>query len=424
MKKKLTLTLLALLIIALIACQKQPTGAEVQGSDSQSADDTVIEKPADTDTPAQTEDKQPYNFTTDPLLYEAVPETEYGLSEKAEHKPCAFELEGTFRSSTGTALNLIVKWKAVRNEGEDFATLTFDTAIEHRDIYCQSFIGSFLVNGEEFFFMSPSYEYNSIALTREWLCPISVQIPCGYGEEKLIDIAACWGFEGKYDGRSFKGLGFEAKLPIGEKYAALKENVSYEMKNILQRPALPEGCEITSLAILLNHLGFDVTHTYLADNYLEQGKVGEVSFYEMNVGNPREEGKSWGCYSPVIVKTANKYLADMVSYYRAYNYTGYDINEVYYQLSMGHPAIVWITMDFAEPYLKSPWTVEGEKLWWKYPLHCVVLSGYDMENQTVTLTDPLKSSPVTIDMKTFELRWRQMESQAVVLKMSRPVSQQ
>ena len=421
MKKQIHIMLIALILfsssILLIACNGIPA-SNPHDSSKITQDETASETFVGTAVTEPIETEPAYDFPTDPLLYEAVPEEEYGLSKNEAGIPCAFELEGTLRTATGTSLNMIVEWEATREEGNDFATLTLDIAVEHKAIKCQNFIGSFWVNGEEYAFMSPCYEYRSSYLIREWLCEVTVEIPCGYGEETLIDIAANWTFKGKYEGRVFDGLKLNAKIPIGEKYAALKTSVNFEIENILQRPELPEGCEVTSLAILLNHLGFDVAHTYLADNYLEQGEVGEVSFYEMNVGNPREEGKSWGCYSPVIVKTANKYLADMESYYRAYNYTGYDIHELYYQLSMGHPAIVWVTMDFSEPYLKKHWTINGEKLYWKYPLHCVVISGYDMEAGTVTITDPLKNYVVTVNMKKFELRWRQMESQAVVLKMS------
>ncbi len=412
--------LIFFILIALIifsSCESASTSLDTESTSPPITTDTITEAETVVDTePPETEPI--YDFTTDPALYEEDFEEQVAPQNG---KSVPFSLDGTLRTATGTALNIIVEWDAVRNYGEDFVTLTLDLAIEHKAINSNYFPGIMKVNGEEFYFMSPFYQYNSSRLTREWLCPAEVKIPLGAGESKIVDISISWDFVGKVEGRSYNGFSLEGKIPIGEKYASLKSNVSYEVENILQRPELPEGCEVTSLAIVLNHLGFDVAHTYLADNYLEQGKAGETDFYEKNLGNPREEGKSWGCYAPVIVKTANKYLYDMKSYYRAYDYTGYDVSELYYQLSMGHPAIVWVTMDFEEPYLKRPWNVDGKTLWWKYPLHCVVISGYDFEKGTVTLTDPLKNQPVTVDMDTFELRFKQMESQAVVIKMSKPI---
>ena len=420
-KHIITGTLLLLSAIILTACISSPTSGTPEETTFETVENTLL---ADYDTSPETEEIETepiYELSTDPTLYEPLPEQEYGLGVNADGTPCAFELEGTLRTSTGTSLNLLVEWKAVRQEGEDFATVELDLAIEHKEIFSSGYLGYLKVGGNNFYFMSPEYSYSESRLTREWLCPASISVPCGYGEETFVDVFARWNYVGKNEGRSFDTVCLEGRIPIGEKYASIKTSVNYEMENILQLPELPEGCEVTSLAILLNYLGYDVTHTYLADNYLEQGEVGETSFYEKNIGNPREEGKSWGCYAPVIVKTANKYLYDMKSYYRAYEYTGYDVSELYYQVSLGHPAIVWVTMDFSEPYIKRAWNVGGEVLYWKYPLHCVVLSGYDLEKGTVTLTDPLKNEPVTVSSETFELRWKQLESQAVVLKMSRSV---
>lgn len=424
MKKYIFSVLIGLLLLLcavfLYSCGERPVSGTPETTEETETEAPITDAVTETEAETEPPETEPiYDLPTDPALYEALPEEEYGLSENVQKKPCAFELKGTLRTATGTSLNIIVEWKAVRKEGESFATVDLDLAIEHKAIYSSNYLGTMTVNGEDFYFMSPYYEYPSSRLTREWLCPSQVTVPCGYGEDAFIDVSVKWEYVGKHEGRSYKDLCLVGKIPIGEKYAALKPSVSYKMTNILQRPELPEGCEVTSLAILLKHLGFDVSHTDLADNYLQQGEVGKVSFYEMNLGNPREEGRSWGCYAPVIVKTANKYLAEKESYLRAYDYTGYDVSELYYQMSMGHPAIVWVTMGFAEPYIKSPWTVDGEKLYWKYPLHCVVISGYDMENRTVTITDPLKEKPVVVDMDKFELRYKQMESQAVVLKMSR-----
>lgn len=411
--KILILVVLIILTMSFTSCKSILTGAD-KNVDSDTTTDESFE-----DTEPVTEPPPIYDFPTDPDLYEPVPEEEYGLSENFAKAPAPFVLQGTLRSATGTSLNLLVKWKAVRKIGDDHVSFTADLAIEHGAIKSQKIYGVFYVDGNEYPFTSPAYNYYSTKITREWVRLVNTTLPCGYGEETIIDIKAVWDFVGNYGGRSIDKIELNAKVPIGEKYAALKSHVNYDIDNILQIPELPEGCEVTSLAIVLKHLGFDVTHTYLADNYLEQGPAGETSYYEYNIGNPREEGKSWGCYAPVILKTANKYLADQESYYRAYNLTGYDISEIYYQLSLGHPVIVWVTMNFEEPYIKSPWTVDGEKLYWKYPLHCVVLSGYDMENKTVTITDPLKNNPVIIDMETFELRWKQMESQAIIIKESK-----
>ncbi len=414
------LGLLLFLVSLLVSCNKTTAaGAETEAFTS-TAETLPAETVAETE-PVETED--PYDLSVDPAYYEALPDIEYGLSENKAERSCAFDISGTLRSSSGTSLNIVVEWQAIREEGEDYAVLKLDVATEHKAIHAKNFIGTLKVNGEEHFFMSPYYDTDHRLFTRDWLCPVETVIPCGYGEEAVVNIDIKWDFNGIYEGKKFTdGISLKAKLPISEKYGALKESIKLDVKNILQEPELPEGCEVTSLAILLGYLGFDITHTDLADNYLPQGEVGKVTPYEMNLGNPRERGKSWGCYSPVIVKTANKYLAKQRSYYRAFDYTGYDMSKLLHQVSLGNPAIVWVTMNFADPYVKKPWNINGEPFYWKYPLHCVVISGYDLAANTVTLTDPLKKAPVTVDMDTFMLRWHQIGSQAVVIKESRALN--
>lgn len=44
-----------------------------------------------------------------------------------------------------------------------------------------------------------------------------------------------------------------------------------DVEPVLQLPELPTGCEITSLATILNYYGYDISKTQLADEYLECG---------------------------------------------------------------------------------------------------------------------------------------------------------
>ena len=60
-----------------------------------------------------------------------------------------------------------------------------------------------------------------------------------------------------------------------------------DVKNILQTPELPNGCEITSLTILINHLGFDVDKLTMADKLLDKVKpYTDANPYKENAGDP------------------------------------------------------------------------------------------------------------------------------------------
>ena len=410
MKTKRFLICLLLLLSLLASCSKPDAPAAV-------TTDTETE-PQTTAPETEPLPPDPKDLSVIPGEYSPVPDEEYGLVTTPDQKPCGFELTGRLQSATGTPLNLYVDYVASREEGSDSVRLAAHLSIGHKYIVANSFDGTFTVAGKTVKFSSHKYDYRCSEFTRNFICTIYTHVPCGYGEDMVVDVNVEWNFDGIVSNRDFDGITLNAKLPIGEKYANLKSSVQNDTTVILQRPELPEGCEVTSLAILLNSIGHTVSHTYLADNFLPQGEVGKTSFYKANVGNPRNGGRAYGCYAPVIVKTANNYLYEYDSFYRAYDLTGYDVKELYYQLSQGHSAVTWITMDFADTYVKSPWNIDGEKLYWKYPLHCVVVTGYDMEKGEVYICDPLKKNPVTVKMELFEERWRQMESQAVILRQS------
>ena len=50
------------------------------------------------------------------------------------------------------------------------------------------------------------------------------------------------------------------------------------MNCVMQLPELPTGCEVTALTSVLNYLGYDVTKTELAKNYLTTAALGSTGF--------------------------------------------------------------------------------------------------------------------------------------------------
>ena len=67
------------------------------------------------------------------------------------------------------------------------------------------------------------------------------------------------------------------------------------------------------------------------------------------------------------------------------------------------------------PAILKTWTAyNGKAMNWKHPLHCVVLIGYDLDAQTVTIADPMVGI-VSHPLSLFELRYLQLGSQAVIV---------
>lgn len=204
--------------------------------------------------------------------------------------------------------------------------------------------------------------------------------------------------------------------------ATLSENVQAASKiqlpveYISQLPELPTGCEITSLATVLNYMGYSIDKEVLADKYLKKLDDLDGSFNNYFIGSPWSED-GWGCFAPAIVNAANKYLTTVKSDKKAYNITGCTLPQLFSELQNGHPVIVWITTNLDE---KTNFTYielnNGTTFKWPQYEHCVVLIGYDLSNpKSVILSDPLEGI-VSRDYTKFNSRYNELGKRAVVIE--------
>lgn len=188
-----------------------------------------------------------------------------------------------------------------------------------------------------------------------------------------------------------------------------------DVEPISQLPELPTGCEVTSLTMALNYIGYDIDKGDLSDKYLIKGRAGVNSYEEAFLGDPRSE-ESYGCFAPVIVKTANKYLKEQNSQKQAYDLTGTDFEKLYDEILKGNPVIVWGSMYIDEDIVETEtWIIDGEELRWPGNEHCMVLNGFNKYDDTVTVCDPLRDMEV-YDRAAFEEHYEQMFRMAVVIK--------
>lgn len=195
--------------------------------------------------------------------------------------------------------------------------------------------------------------------------------------------------------------------------------VFHEVEELLQKPELPHGCEVTALAMLLRYYGYAADKCVLAEEWLPKGNWGETDFRKAFVGNPRKSYGSAGCYAEVIADTANRYVKDAEGTKTEKLLTATAEEEVSFVelLTMVEkaPVIAWMTMELNAPYIAQVWTVEGEELYWQNYEHCVVLTGYDLEKGVFYGQDPLYGA-CAYDMKLFYLRFQTMFSQIVRLE--------
>ncbi|MCW1242087.1 MULTISPECIES: C39 family peptidase [Bacillus] len=182
---------------------------------------------------------------------------------------------------------------------------------------------------------------------------------------------------------------------------------------IQQLPELDRGCEVTSLAMMLQYAGITVDKMKLAN------EIKKVDFMNDGVrGNPNEgfvgniytfSESGYGVYHGPLFQLTKKYLPN-----KAVDLTGKSIEELYKSVKAGQPVVMITNATFAplDEDEFTTWETNSGDVSITYNEHCVVLIGYDEE--FVYIRDPLEDSlDVKVPRGKFEKAWMQMGSQAI-----------
>lgn len=187
------------------------------------------------------------------------------------------------------------------------------------------------------------------------------------------------------------------------------------VQHISQLPELPTGCEVTSLTMVLNYLGFNVHKCELADNYLDKLDTPSGSFYDYFIGNPYSTS-GWGCFAPALTNAANKYLSEQASKLSAHNISGTSIQGIFDEVSEGYPVIIWTSSNCSEETTYSPIRLGDNTVFnWPSNEHCVVLIGFNLDKSIVFLADPLNDI-MECDLDVFAESYQSYYRQAVVIR--------
>lgn len=190
---------------------------------------------------------------------------------------------------------------------------------------------------------------------------------------------------------------------------------------IKQLPELPRGCEVTSLTMIFNYYGNNISKMQLAEEIKkdttpykkdENGRVYYGNPYEGFVGDMYNWDKNgYGVYHGPIAELGEKYFTD-----RAIDITGVEFEDLLKFIEEDIP--VWVITNAT--YKSLP---ESEFELWHTPteivkitkrLHSVVLTGYDKNK--VYINDPLyNKSNRSVNKEEFRLAWEQMGKQAVII---------
>ncbi|MFP5111098.1 C39 family peptidase [Bacillaceae bacterium C204] len=196
-----------------------------------------------------------------------------------------------------------------------------------------------------------------------------------------------------------------------------KDSAMLNVVLIKQNPELRYGCEVTSLAMVLNFAGvktnkLDLYRSVRKDSDpLIKSPKGDI----LRWGNPADgfvgdmtgRRAGYAVFDKPMIALINQKLPG-----RAVNLTNKPFDQVLEHVSTGYPVVVWTTGDYRLPDRWEGWYHGNQYIKTPLDLHAVVLVGYD--NRYVYLNDPLSGrKQVRVTKQQFISSWKALKCRAV-----------
>ncbi len=212
--------------------------------------------------------------------------------------------------------------------------------------------------------------------------------------------------------------GSEIKSLLWTNAEPIKPSVKLDVPLLLQTPELIRGCEVTSLAMLINYYGNDVSKLTLAHEVAKDPTPYKKSGGRTYFGNPNtgfvgdmydKRKMGLGVYHGPIFDLLKKYFPK-----EALDLTGCDFEDLYYLLGVNSP--VWVitnsTFRLLDKSSFEVWDTPVGPIAVTYAEHSVLVTGYD--DEYIYFNDPLVGES-SYNKKSFIAAWEQMGRQAVVV---------
>lgn len=196
-----------------------------------------------------------------------------------------------------------------------------------------------------------------------------------------------------------------------------------EVELQLQNPELPNGCEVTSLAMVLSAQGYPADKVALAetslpreefwydDTGMRHGPDPDTAY----AGDPASQTGGWYCLEGPIVEAANDWIAANGGGASAYVLTGMTRDTLDALAQAGTPLAVWVTREYAPVEYADyfAWQLPDGSNYTPYNnLHCVVLAGE--QDGMYRIADPLNGWQ-QVDPETFWQSFSAMGCRAVAI---------
>lgn len=197
---------------------------------------------------------------------------------------------------------------------------------------------------------------------------------------------------------------------------AVTQKVLLDVPIISQNPELANGCEVTSLAMLLRYAGVEIDKMTLADQikkdptpviYEEEEIVSWGNPNDGFVGDITGNEIGFGVYTEPVLELLDQYLPN-----RGVDLTAKPYKEILKCIYENRPVILWVTSNFEFPTEYVEWDINGERIEVTLDEHAVLLVGYD--DDYVYINNPLTGEKnQKIDKEQFFEVWNSMGSMAI-----------
>lgn len=182
-----------------------------------------------------------------------------------------------------------------------------------------------------------------------------------------------------------------------------------------QMPDLPNGCEVTSLSMLMNYYGIKVSKNELAETIQHVDSFTDGGKYRGNphqgfVGHMTIANAGWCVYNEPLYNVARKYTSHIE------NITGSDFLSLLKLVSNGHPVMIITTTTFNKVNNVQTWDTNTGKVNVTPSSHACVITGYSKPKKVVYVNNPYGYKNQPVNWKNLQASYNQQGRQALYIR--------
>ena len=182
-----------------------------------------------------------------------------------------------------------------------------------------------------------------------------------------------------------------------------------------QMPDLPNGCEVTSLSMLMNYSGIKVSKNELAETIQHVDSFTDGGKYRGNphqgfVGHMTIANAGWCVYNEPLYNVARKYTSHIE------NITGSDFLSLLKLVSNGHPVMIITTTTFNKVNNMQTWDTNTGKVNVTPSSHACVITGYSKPKKVVYVNNPYGYKNQPVNWKNLQASYNQQGRQALYIR--------